>query len=290
MSDVRKINEKPKELEKEIYIISVSDITSKKNPKRKRYLIETNEDSYKFDEDIVVQYMLFKGKQFTKKEFKEVLQQALINEAFNKALNPLSRAKKSTYEIREYLRGNNTKTQNHYSEDIIDEAIKKLHEFHFLNDLEYAKSVLETYSETKGPKWIQHKLEEKRIHQDIIRQVMPLYQGDFNGALKIANRMLENEDFSHYPITKQKNKIMNKLVSNGYTLETASKIIKDLEFVDESDSELEKETQKIYQRLLKKIDSGELTKYEAKQKLVNSLLTKGYQYKKINEEINKLEK
>ena len=265
-----------KELEKEIFIISVTDITSKKRQKNKRYLVETNLDSYKFDEDTVIKYMLFKDHEFTKKEFDEVLFNAKVSEGFNKALSYLSRSKKSTYEVKEYLRG-----KDDYNEKAIDLIISKLKEFKFIDDYEYARSVINTYGKAKGPLYIKNKLEVKRIHKDIISKVIGEYNieySEFDNALTLARKVMEASDIKKYPITKQKTKIYSKLISNGYSSEIASRVLSRLEFFDESDCELEKDIRKI----LRKYSDSDLTEKEKKNKIINSLINKGYNYKNIN--------
>lgn len=265
-----------KELKKDIFIISVTDITSKKRQKNKRYLVETNLDSYKFDEDTVIKYMLFKDHEFTKKEFDEVLFNAKVSEGFNKALSYLSRSKKSTYEVKEYLRG-----KDDYNEKAIDLIISKLKEFKFIDDYEYARSVINTYGKVKGPLYIKNKLEVKRIHKDIISKVIGEYNieySEFDNALTLARKVMEASDIKKYPITKQKTKIYSKLISNGYSSEIASRVLSRLEFVDESDEELEKELRKY----LRKYFDSELNFKEKKNKIITSLMNKGYNYKNIN--------
>ena len=265
-----------KELKKDIFIISVTDITSKKRQKNKRYLVETNLDSYKFDEDTVIKYMLFKDHEFTKKEFDEVLFNAKVSEGFNKALSYLSRSKKSTYEVKEYLRG-----KDDYNEKAIDLIISKLKEFKFIDDYEYARSVINTYGNVKGPLYIKNKLEVKRIHKDIISKVIGEYNieySEFDNALTLARKVMEASDIKKYPISKQKTKIYLKLISNGYSSEIASRVLSRLEFVDESDEELEKDLRKY----LRKYFDSELSFKEKKNKIITSLMNKGYNYKNIN--------
>lgn len=265
-----------KELKKDIFIISVTDITSKKRPKNKRYLVETNLDSYKFDEDTVIKYMLFKDHEFTKKEFDEVLFNALVSEGFNKALSYLARSKKSTYEVKEYLR-----KKDSYNETAIEAIVTKLKEFKFLDDYEYARSVINTYGKVKGPLYIKNKLEVKRIHKNIISKVLSEYSKDFSefeNAYSLARKVMEASDIKKYPISKQKTKVYSKLISNGFSSEVSSTVILRIEFVDESDEELEKDLRKY----LRKYFDSELSFKEKKNKIITSLMNKGYNYKNIN--------
>ena len=89
---------------------------------------------------------------------------------------------------------------------------------------------------------------------------------------------MEASDIKKYPITKQKTKVYSKLISSGFTSEVATSVISKCEFVDESDEELEKDLRKY----LRKYFDSELSLKEKKNKIITSLMNKGYNYKNIN--------
>lgn len=264
---------KKKNQTKDIYIIRVSDASYKG---KKRYLVETNEDELYFDEDTLIKFGLFKDKEFTKEEFNEVLKEAKINDGFNRAIKYLSRSKKTTYEVKEYLRGNKSeKKYFDYDEDIIDLIIKKLKEYKYIDDLDYAKSYLNTYHDYKGPNYIINKLEEKKIYKDIINEVLCYYDDEEKIALNIAFK--EIDSLKKYPIKKQKMTLYSRLLSKGFNTEAINYAISKIDFEDNSDEELYKD----YQKQLKRLENKELTNQEKKNKIIASLMNKGYDYKNI---------
>ena len=261
----------------EIYIINISNV-NQKNKKNKRYYVETTLDNYYLDEDTIVNYFITKGKIYKEDEFKEILYKAKVSEGFNKALNYLARAKKSTYEIKEYLR----KSKWDFDNNQIEEIINKLKEYGYLNDYDYALSVLNTYGSVKGPKYIEQKLISKRIHQNIIKDVISKFICEDEKALAMALLIQKNNDFDKQPMIKQKTKIYNRLLSKGFSVSSSTYAISKLNFVENYDDELDI-------LVLKQINkySSKFSGYELKQKVVNNLLTKGYNKTKILDSFKK---
>ena len=61
-----------------------------KKPKSKKYIIITEDLNYTVSEDMVIKHQLFKEKSFTEDEFKQVIEDILEDEYFNKVINLLS--------------------------------------------------------------------------------------------------------------------------------------------------------------------------------------------------------
>ena len=268
---MRMINEKVNEIKNdEVYIINVSIVGKKKN----RYYVETSDDNYYFDEDIIVKYVILKGKIFKEKEFKDILKKAKVSEAFNKSIKYLSKSKKSTFEVKEYLRKKNL-YNDPFDDYTIEECIKLLKEYNYINDYDYAVSFLNTYKNNKGPNYIKEKLVNKRIHQDIINEVMKMLDNEEEKAMNIALKIKNVEGFNKQPILKQKTKIYNKLISLGFDSSLSQLVLSRLEYEDDSSETLKKDFEKL------KAKYGFNKDYETEQKIKASLIRKGYNYKDI---------
>ncbi|MGR1337467.1 recombination regulator RecX, partial [Streptococcus agalactiae] len=81
------------------------------------------------------------------------------------------------------------------------------------------------------------------------------------------------------PLKALKDKLMQSLTTKGFDYQIAHTVIQNLEI--EKDQELEedliyKELDKQYQKFSKKYDQ-----YELKQRIINALMRKGYQYEDI---------
>lgn len=254
--------------------IIIESISQKKNSKK--FVVKTNEEDYIMTEDTIIKFYIFKDKEFTKEEFEKIIYDININESFNKVLNYLTYGPRSEYEIRLYIQKND-KEKVLKSKDY-DEIISRLKSLNYVNDEIYAKQIVEYYKESKGKNYIRQYLKDKKVDSSIIEKSVILFENDdeIETGLKIANKY--SQTIRKYPFKKQKEMLMNKLLRSGFSLDSINKIITRVEVVDESDLTLEKD----YFKLLKKFENKNMSSFEKKQHILNSLIAKGYDYKKIN--------
>lgn len=241
---------------------------------RKNYQVETNIGKYTFDEETLIKYQVFKDKEFTKAKFAEILNEVKINKIYNKTLNYLSYRMRSHYEVKEYL----AKNDLNFSE--ADRVINRLKTHGYIDDEKFAKYFYDYYMrKNKGPKYIEQKLYEKRINKTIINDVVGGYsQKDQEEKIK---QIVEKEAKSliTYPVKKQRQKLISKLIRAGFVGEIVYTIVNTAKLVDNSDERLEKD----FQKQLKRLEHKNLETYEIKQKIIASLIAKGYEYQKIKE-------
>lgn len=239
---------------------------------RNKYIIETNIGKYNIDEETILKYQVFKEHEFTRSEFNKILNEVKVNQVFSKTLNFLSYRMRSIYEIKEYL------NKNDLIGNEVDIIITKLISIGYLDDKKFSKHIFDYYSRNnKGPKYIENKLLEKKVSKNIINKILVSYNDNMQQEiiLKIIDK--ERNRLKTYPIKSQKQRLINKLIRNGFTSEMVFSIINSVQLKDESDSRLEKD----YQRQLNKFLNKNLKRAVMNQKILTNLLKKGYQYQKI---------
>lgn len=247
-----------------------------KNKKSPKFIIQTNIDEYKLSEDTIVKFLVLKGKTFTDEEFNEVLKSEKDNDLFNKVLNYISYQMRSEYEIKKYL-------QEKDVQEGIDVIIDKLKSFGYLNDEELSDYIFSSVLKNKkGPKFLEQKLYEKRINENIINNILSKY--DFSLEEKIIKEIVEKliSKKSEEPIKKQKQNIYNKLLRDGFSTSIVNSAINSLELIDNSDNKLEREVEKLYFKY------REIEEKEKKQKIIRSLLNKGFEYSDILKKMNNI--
>lgn len=245
-----------------------------KTKRSKKILVETSIGEYKLSEDTIVNFLVLKGKTFTIDEFNKIIDSEKSNDLFNKVLNYISYQMRSEYEIEKYLLDKNASNED------VGLIIEKLKEFGYLNDKELANYVYDSVLRNqKGPKVLENKLQEKRIDNLIIKEYLNKY--NYSLEYKVASEVIEKEKNkkNDEPIKKQKQSIYNKLLRYGFSSNIINNIVSELKLVDNSSEKLENEIEK----LLYKYRS--LEKKELKQKMIKSLINKGYEYSEI---INKI--
>ena len=100
---------------------------------------------------------------------------------------------------------------------------------------------------------------------------------------EIIVKIIKKENNNNLPIKKFKLNLCNKLIRNGFSNELVYKLVERQKFDDNSESLIEKDFNKVYNKVIKK----DKTTSEKKQLIINSLLSKGYEYSLIKEIIKK---
>ena len=249
-------------------------------PKSKKYVIETNfeaDEEFTLDEDTIIKFGIFKGKEFTNDEFKKILKEIKLQKLFNKTLNYLSYSAHSKHEIYAYLDKQDKK--NEYSQEDKIALVRRLKDLGYVDDLAYAKGIVDYYKESKGKSYIINFLKRKLVDNEIIDSAIKNYDDEEEVVLKILDKI--HTQYRKYPISKQKILMSQKLLRDGFSMHAINYGLETIDLIDESDASLDNDILK----LLKKYENKDIPIYEKKQKILASLVNKGYSYSKI---INKL--
>lgn len=243
--------------------------------KKSYYLVTTNVDDYEFDEDTIVKYSIFNDQEFTKEEFDKIIAFNSGQVAFNKVLRYLGYGPRSKMEIIVYLKEKGIEDYK--------AVVKKLCEYGYIDDNKLATELLEYYmGQNKGPLYILKKYKEKGIDDKIATTAIKNYTEEIE--LELANDVTKKElpKLTEYPIKKQQTKLYTLLISKGYHIDIARRMVEKSEFVDESSDNLKKDFEKYKQKANKK----EFNDNELKSYIIEKLLAKGYDYKVIKTMFN----
>ena len=259
---------------KNIKIISIE-----KKQKSTKYKVITDDLDYTVSEDMIIKHQLFKDKIFTENEFKQVIEDILEDKYFNKVLNLLSYSSKSEYEIITYIHTNEFKNKEFLKENQINNIINKLKQLGYINDELLCVNVIDYYiRNNKGPLFIKQKLKEKKIEDNIINDKLLCYDSSLEEEIIV--KLLSKENNKNYTLKKFKNTLANKLIRNGFNSSLVFKLIEKQVYEDNSNQLIEKDFLKVYNKVIKKDNK---TDGEKKQLIINSLLSKGYEYQLIKD-------
>ena len=246
----------------------ITIVEVKKN--RKKYLVSTLNNDYSFEEDTIIKYGIFKNKEFTKDELENIIRDDQKNKILNIALFYLSFRNRTVFEVYTYLR------KKDYSEQLVLSIIDRLKDLEYLNDRSFSLELIDYYIRiNKGPKVIIEKLKQKGIDELIINETMVLYDDETvkNVIQTIIEKNINNN--IQEPIKKQKQKLYNKLLRDGFSGSVILSMINQFEFIEDYEENLIKEIEKSKKRY---------SKYDEKimkNKIITSLLNKGYEYNVI---------
>ena len=242
--------------------------------KSNKYSVVIDDITVKLYDDVIVKFELLRKKEIDEKLFEEITEYNDKLEAYYKALRYITRKLRTEKEIYKYL-------DKDYSKDVVFETIDKLKSMGYLNKELYLKSYLsdQINMSLNGPNKIKKDLISLGYDEDEIKQKMDDISDDIwlSKVEKIINKKIKvNRNLGN---NKLKEKLVYDLGNMGYYKWMIEEVIHRTEFACNVNI-LEKEFNKLYNKLSKKFDDNELY-YQIKVKL----LQKGFYSSEIEDYI-----
>ncbi|MBO7527078.1 MAG: RecX family transcriptional regulator [Clostridia bacterium] len=145
------------------------------------------------------------------------------------ALTYVSKSIKTEFQVRAYLK------KYGFEKTAIDEAIKKLKEYGYLNDEYYAKLYCGSMANGRGKRYIKNELRLKGISEENIQQAISEIDSEEDACIMQANKWLKGKEL---PLDKKsKEKLYRFLLGRGFeydTIKSALNKIMDSCFNDEN--------------------------------------------------------
>lgn len=247
--------------------------------KKGMYKIIINDTPYEVSEDFIVNNTLVKNKELTQEEFDRLLLGINNEKYFYKVYNYISYQMRSEKEIEQYL------LDLGCTKEISNSIITRLKNLMLIDDKSLSKAILNScINNHKGPNYYLKKLKDRKI--GIIHE----YNKDDEVETLIEAIEKNKLKKTKYPVQKQKQLLIQKMLRDGFSDNLVYKHIHEIEFEDESKETLLKEIDKLFYKYTKNISlEDKKSKYEIKQKIINNLMNKGYSYKDIITCINNSE-
>ena len=228
------------------------------------FLFDESEIILELSDKIIKSYDLEIGKEISKETFDILKDHEQVTRAYNKALKFLT-VKDYTYnQMKKKLMDS-----GNYDDAQLDTTLELLQNKNLINDEEYTVNYLKRCTRLGvGLNKAIYNLRNYGVSDEIIDQCL--------------EKNSRNIGFSYKAMLK---KIRDKLYIKGFTNEAIEKALSDYDFEFDYEKEhnaLEKEFIKQKKKYSKKYDTNQL-----KEKIINNLLRKGYNYEDIKEIMNK---
>ncbi|WP_239256583.1 recombination regulator RecX [Listeria ilorinensis] len=233
------------------------------------------------DEEVLARFQLLKDKEVTEEFLVEVEAADTSRQALNRSIHYLSSRIRSEKEIRQHLR------KYEFSDTVIQQVLQKLSEMSYVNDQEFALLYTRTQINTtqKGPGQIERELIEKGITREDIETALEAYDKEslIENGQKLAQKILRRSR----SLTGKRlaSKITTELMQKGYPVETAKELAdKVIQEAPRDEADLLGQQ---FDKLLRKNARFEPAKQ--KQKIIQSLMQKGFSYDTISSYISEHE-
>jgi regulatory protein len=241
--------------------------------------VDLNKQEYVVSEDLVVNHRLIKGKVLDETAFRLFKADLQIDASLQKAKKLLSRYPKTIEETKTYLHDKTATT------DDIDRIIKSLIALHYLDDFRFVKQYFERYfhADAIGPLKIAFDLKNRGVAEHIITGfINRITEKDIE--LNIEKLFYKKiAAFRQKPKTKAMLSMKQYLYQKGYSLDIAETYVMkhahEFANIEQENQLLEKDFDKVSHRY-EKIN---MTDYERKNKIIQSLMNKGYRYEAIKQ-------
>ena len=138
--------------------------------------------------------------------------------ALSRASKLLGKSLKTVKQMRDYL------VDKGYGPNVVEYCIKKLCEYNYLNDENYANIYLKSASKKYGKRKIENELKLKGVPKKIIDGCLENFETDENTILSLANKFLKNKEVNNDNITK----LIRHLFSKGYAYDDIKPVISNL--------------------------------------------------------------
>lgn len=190
----------------------ITGIVSQTKSKNRCNVFIDGEFSFAVSVDIVIKYGLKKDFEMSEKLKEEILFEDAKIYAFSLSTKYLSKAIKTKKQVITYLKGKG------FSDKVIFYVVDKLKDYGFIDDEEYVRRYLETYSERQGKRLADYRLMMKGVSKKDIEKVREDFSDNSReNALKIAEKRLKNKTVDRELLSKTYRYIVGK----GFSYEDA---------------------------------------------------------------------
>ena len=193
----------------------ITEISQQKNKKRINIFVD-GEFKSGLGVETAIKFGLKTGKHINDEELEQIILDSESRSAFDTALNFLSLTPKSKFEVKQKL------IKKGFLPIVIDHTIKKLEEYHYVDDEAYARMYVESVSK-KSKNELQRKLWQKGIEKCIIDSVIDGVDDscEENNAIEYARKYLRNKESSD----KNLKNLLAGLMRKGYSYELSYKVM-----------------------------------------------------------------
>ena len=191
----------------------------KKVCNQNKYDILIDDNSYRLNEDIVVEYRLVKNKELDLKLLKEILSENDFNTIYLKTEKYVIKYSKTKNEVIKYLKNKDV------SLNVINKIVDKLESKKLINDSSLIIDTIDYYiRHSYGILYIKEKLYQKGFNKELIDINIDNYDKKLykDNLIKLYNKIKNN--YQKYDSYTKKNKIKMYLLRRGYELDMILKL------------------------------------------------------------------
>lgn len=188
--------------------MKITDIKQQIKRQQRYSIFVDDRYSFSLSESELIKSGIRVGREYTEAELEELQQTAVLDKAYMRALDLLSRRARSEWELRDYLR------RKDYDSPTIDVILNRLSDAGYIDDYKFASSWVANRRLLKSTslRKLRLELQQKRISDDVITQVLSEDETDERAVLRdvIDKKRLQTR-------YQDPEKLMAYLMRQGYS-------------------------------------------------------------------------
>lgn len=187
--------------------MTITDIV--KIDKKKSFVYIDYEKAFALYAGEIRKYNLKIDEEIKDEDYNEIVNEVLPKRCKERALYILKDSDKSERDIYNKL------TQGGYPSYIVEKVIEKLSEYHYIDDMRYARNYVKFNISAKSHNRIVSELYSKGIDKEIIEQAFENDENNEESILNIQYNIIEKEFIKkHYDFQNDDKKLLNKVIAS----------------------------------------------------------------------------
>lgn len=198
-------------------MLKVTDIKQQIKRQDRYSIFIDGKYSFSLSENELMQSGIRLNREYTTTELEELKQTAVLDKAYMRSLDMLSRRARSEWELRDYLR------RKDYEPEIIDQIITRLKKLQYIDDYNFAKAWVDNRRLLKATskRKLSQELKQKRVEQSVIDGV--LAEDDTDELAVIRELIVKKRTQSRY---QDDQKLIVYLLRQGFSYGDVKEAIK----------------------------------------------------------------
>lgn len=183
--------------------------------KRKAVVYVDEGESFPLYKGEIKRYGIGEMKELSDEDYRHILKDILIKRAKERAMHILQGGDRTEKQIREKLE------KGRYPSAVIDEVIRFLLKYEYINDYDYSVSYIKTYSKNQSERLMRERLRQKGVDRDIIAIAMEdtMKEAGYDSQSIIINILRKKKYNNDTADIKEKNRVISYLMRKGFKYE-----------------------------------------------------------------------
>lgn len=255
-------------------MLRIQDISFLKNDIKLTVINGNTLEAFIIDKEIFSNHFLYVNKELSNDEFDKIKKEVYLKNIRNKVVKKIINKPLSKYEVRQFLKNESLDEEN------INLLINYLSEIHLIDDDSLINDLISVY-ENKNYSYQKIKMKLKQRGLEVkMSEDISLEEKKAKAIFNSYYRTIKK-----YSLKEQKIKMSDYLIRQGFSLSVKDKVIETL-FVEDDDLEEENLKRTINLYLVKRHSFDK----QEQEKLISSLLRKGYKLDKIKKILENIDK